>query len=324
MARTPKTADEAIRITDVSRSFGPKLALDRVSLSIPPGHVQSLLGRNGAGKTTLLRIMTGLVGASGGSVEVGGVDATGAPLALRRAIGLVPSGDRSFYLRISGLENLVFFARLQGLRRRTARLRAEKALGQVGLEEAARRPVGTYSHGMQKRLGVARALLTDPSVLLVDEATHDLDPEGARAVRLLVRQAADRGAAVVWATQRLEEIRDFADGVTVLDHGKVQFNGTVGELLASKASPRYVLEVQNGRPADAALEQLLQRRLDGLGSIVRAPAAPASSFLLTLDDEVVLGDALSLLHASGVSVLSCRQELSDVEEAFLALVRGPE
>ena len=157
------SAPAAVNVCDVVRMFGDVTALDGVSLRLEAGQIEALLGRNGAGKTTLVRVLAGLVEPTSGSATVAGIDAAGSPRDLRRAIGLIPSGDRTFYLRISGLENLVFFARLQGLRRRAARAQAERALAQVGLTEAARAPVGTYSHGMQKRLSIARALLVEPS-----------------------------------------------------------------------------------------------------------------------------------------------------------------
>jgi ABC-2 type transport system ATP-binding protein len=308
-----------VSASDVTRSFGHKVALDGVSLAVPAGHVHALLGRNGAGKTSLLRILTGLLTPTAGRVSVAGVDVAARPLAVRRVIGLVPSGDRSFYLRISGLENLVFFGRLHGLGRREARSRALASLAAVGLAEAARTPVGTYSHGMQKRLSVARALLTDPPVLLVDEATHDLDPEGAREVRRLVRAAADRGAAVLWATQRVDEIRELADRVTLLDEGRTRFAGTVAELLTHTPRQRYVLGLRNGASTPDALEGTLQRQLSTVGTILRRPEA--EEFVLSLADGAILGDALTLLLEANVSVLSCRQETSDVEEAFVNLLR---
>jgi ABC-2 type transport system ATP-binding protein len=310
-----------VDVRDVSRSYGATLALDRVSVQVDAGRIEALLGRNGAGKTTLLRLLGGLLEPSAGTASVAGIDTSGSPRALRGAIGLIPSGDRTFYLRISGLENLVFFGRLQGLRRRAARDRAEQALEAVGLAAAAKVPVGAYSHGMQKRLGIARALLTEPSVLLVDEATHDLDPEGAIAVRALVRDAADRGAAVVWATQRVEEIRDFADGVTLLDSGRIRFRGSVPDLLAGIAPRRYVLELRNGTPSDPTLERRLQARLARMGSIER-PDPSTDDFLLSLHDGAVLGDALSALLAADIRVLSCRQEHTPVEEAFMARLEG--
>ena len=152
----------------VARSFRRTLALDDVSLSVRPGEIHALLGPNGAGKTTLVRILSGLIAPTSGSVRVAGLNATANSRDLRSEIGIIPSGDRSFYLRISGLENLVFFARMHGLRKRHAHERAYQVLEHVGLTDAARKRVGEYSHGMQKRLSVARALLTEPRVLLVD------------------------------------------------------------------------------------------------------------------------------------------------------------
>src|SRR5918994_3373951 len=178
---------------DVCCAFGDVLALDRVSLDVRGGEILALLGPNGAGKTTLLRIMTGLVTPTTGGVYVLDRNVARHADELRGRIGLVPSGDRTMYLRISGYENLLFFARMHGMRRREAAARARAVLEDVGLAEAGHRPVGHYSHGMQKRLSLARALLTDPALLLVDEATHDLDPEAATQARDLVSAAAGRG-----------------------------------------------------------------------------------------------------------------------------------
>jgi ABC-2 type transport system ATP-binding protein len=223
----------ALEVRGLRRRFDRRWALDGVDLVVPAGEIHALLGPNGAGKTTLLRTIGGLVAPTEGSVSVLGLDVTAASRTRRGHVGLVPSGDRTFYLRISGLENLVFFARLQGLPRRKAVARAQEVLAAVGLADAARRRVATYSHGMQKRLSIARALLTEPGVLLVDEATHDLDPEGAERVRSLVVERAAAGSAVVWATQRVEEISGFANCVTLLSAGQVRFTGSVGELLAA-------------------------------------------------------------------------------------------
>jgi ABC-2 type transport system ATP-binding protein len=220
-------------VRGLRRRFDRAMALDGVDFAVHQGEIHALLGPNGAGKTTLLRTISGLVAPTEGSVRVLGADVTTGSRALHGCIGLVPSGDRTFYLRISGLENLVFFARLQGMRRRRAVARAHEVLAAVGLSDAARRRVGTYSHGMQKRLSIARALLTEPEVFLVDEATHDLDPEGAQRVRSLVAERAAQGAAVVWTTQRVDEISGFANRVTVLSGGRVRFTGSVGELLAA-------------------------------------------------------------------------------------------
>ncbi len=309
----------AVAAHGIVRSFGPKRALDGVSLDVREGEIHALIGPNGAGKTTLLRVLTGLVAPDEGDVSVLAVDPGAGSRALRRQIGLIPSGDRSFYLRISGLENLVFFARLHGLRRREALAHARRALEEVDLLDAARLRVNAYSHGMQKRLSIARALLTDPAILLVDEATHDLDPEGGRRVRELVRAVARRGAAVVWTTQRLDELRGFADAVTVLSRGCVRFTGTVPELMAHSLPRRYLLRLQNGSLAGERLQPVLGRAVEGLGTLTAAGQGESPDYLLVLAENAVLGDALASLASASVQVLSCREERSEIEEAFLSL-----
>ena len=316
------STDAAIEAAGVTRRFDAKLALEDVSLRVRPGEIGALLGPNGAGKTTLLRVLCGLLDPHVGEVRVLGFDARRSPRDLRRRIGLVPSGDRSFYLRISGLENLVFFARLHGLTRRRAAARARELFAQVGLAGAERQRVATYSHGMQKRLSVARALLMSPDVLLIDEATHDLDPEGARQVRELVANLAAQGSAVLWATQRLDEIRSFADSVTLLRQGRVRFSGSVPELMAHALPRRYLLRVRNGSLSGGELEPVLQRALGRVGTIAAA-ADSGDDFVLALEDDTILGDALRSLLAADVQIYACREEQSQVEEAFIRLTRTP-
>jgi ABC-2 type transport system ATP-binding protein len=309
----------AVAARELTRRFGEKLALDGVSFDVRPGELHALLGPNGAGKTTLVRILLGLLEPSSGSVEMLGRDIRRHRAELRQVVGFVPSGDRSFYLRISGLENLVFFARLHGLSRRDARHRAREVLEHVGLSDAARERVGIYSHGMQKRLSVARALLSAPRVLLVDEATHDLDPEGAERVRGLVRDACAAGASVVWATQRLEEIRGLAERVTLLHAGRVRCAGGVHELSALARPNEHVIRM-NGRPAGDAAEAAAAVLL-GRGRLAPVEGGGADHFVLSLDEHAVLGDALSALTSVGFKVLSCRERRSEIEEAFLALTK---
>ena len=308
-----------VQVEGLTRRFGAKTALEGVSLSVEAGSVHALLGPNGAGKTTLVRTLSGLVQPGAGLVRVGGIDAARNQRALRTAVGLVASGDRTFYLRLSGIENLLFFGRLQGLSRREALARGTAALADVGLSESARVPVGVYSHGMQKRLSFARALLHRPRILLVDEATHDLDPEGARRIVDLASTAAARGAAVVWATQRLDELRGFADRVTILHEGSVRFLGTIPQLASTLPPRRYVLRV--GRAGAPAERGAVAAALSGLGVLLSSDLADGEHVLVALDDDVVLGDALAALVAADIDVLACRQERSELEEAFLALTR---
>ena len=302
----------ALVVESATRTFGDVRALDGVSLEVRPGEIHALLGPNGAGKTTLLRLLTGLVTPTTGHVAVLGASVGPRQRAHRDGVGFVPSGDRSFYERLSGEENLLFFARLHGLNKRASRARAREALAQVGLADAARRPVATYSHGMQKRLSVARALLGSPAVLLVDEATHDLDPVNAARVRDLVSRLAEQGSAVLWATQRIEEIRGFADRATLLVEGRVRFAGAVAALLAQADSRRYVLRLGGSRR--------LSELQEVLGPTARLEAlAEQGHIALELRAGAVLGDAVSMLAAAGARVHDCRRERAEAEDAFLAL-----
>jgi ABC-2 type transport system ATP-binding protein len=162
---------------------------------------------------------------------------------------------------------------------------------------------------------VARALLTAPPVLLVDEATHDLDPEGAERVRGLIADLAGRGTAVLWATQRVDEIRGFAQSVTFLDRGTVRYAGSVEGLMAQAGSRRYVSRVRNGHPGAPAVPQLER----ALGARATVEPADGEHFRMEPAADVPLGAAIAALAAGGIDVLACRQERSEIEEAFLAL-----
>ena len=320
MTRTG-TTEPVLSVSDLRRDFRGVHALRGVSLSVEAGEIHALLGPNGAGKTTLLRILIGLVDPTSGTARIGGIDPSDRQ-ALQRAVGFVPASDRSFYMRISARENLRFFGRLHGFSRKTALAEAARTLDSVGLTDAADRPLNGFSHGMLKRLAVARALLTTPKALLVDEATHDLDPEGARHIRDLAQGVADAGAAVLWTTQRVEEIRGFADRVTVLTRGEVRFAGSVSGLLAHAAPASFLITARNGGLRGDALAAAMQRAL-GTSASVEAPTTDDSeSFGLTLSNDVALGEAIAALTAAGITVTGCRDERPEIEEAFVALTTG--
>jgi ABC-2 type transport system ATP-binding protein len=312
-----------IEASGVRRRFRDVVALDGASMRIPPRSIHALLGPNGAGKTTLIRVLTGLVEPDEGDVRLMGIPLTGVTSReIRRLFGFVPSGDRTFYLRITALENLIFFGRLYGLTRRRAIDRANHVLEAVELTHAARKPVGVFSHGMQKRLSLARALLLDPPILFVDEATHDLDPEASARARELVANAARAGAAVVWATQRVDEIRGFADRVTLLDRGVVRFEGTVPELMGTAGARRFLLHLARQLGGGEQIDRVMDL-LQPIGSVLPAGGEGGESdgehLLLVLQGDAVLGDAIAKLANAGIKVVACREERSGIEEAFLRL-----
>lgn len=206
----------------VVKRFGPISALDGVDVEVAPGQVVALLGSNGAGKSTLVRILATTVIPDAGQVEIGGWDVVSASARARAAAGLALGEERSFFWRLSGRDNLEFFAALHGMRRRQARERAAQALVTSGLGDLGDRRVDRYSSGMRARLGLARALLGEPSVLLLDEPTRSLDPLATIEIRNLVLDlAAQRSMAVLFVTHDLHEAAAIAKHVVVLAGGRV-------------------------------------------------------------------------------------------------------
>jgi ABC-2 type transport system ATP-binding protein len=291
----------------VSREFNGRQVIRQLDLQLRSGEIHALLGPNGAGKTTVLRMMAGLMTPSGGHLRV----AKGDPgdREVRGQIGWAPASDRSFYLRLSGRQNLTFFGRLHGMSRSEAQERSERWIASVGLEEAGSRPVRLYSHGMVKRLVVARALMCNPEVLVIDEATHDLDPLGADQIRDLVRDCATHGATVMWATQRIGELPGFAHSVTVLDRGEVRFLGSVEDLAAQAGTKSYLVAIEGFGDSDTVEHPW--------GTLSRLPIG--DRWRLEVLQGVSLTEVFSELAASGVTVMSCAEERPDVERGFLRL-----
>jgi ABC-2 type transport system ATP-binding protein len=220
---TGERQDAAISIVGLEKSFGATTALAGIDLSAPFGEVTALVGRNGAGKSTLIRIVATLVLPDGGHVTVDGHDVARQPTLARRRLGLTLGEDRSFFWRLSGRRNLEFFAALHGLRAKAARAACDEAFEAVGLSDVADRRVDRYSTGMRSRLGIARALLGDPAVLLLDEPTRSLDPESAGEIqRLMAHVAHDRGTAVLVATHDMAEAAALASQVMVMAAGTVR------------------------------------------------------------------------------------------------------
>lgn len=211
-----------IKLRGLTKRFGSVTALDNVDLDVAPGEVVVLLGPNGAGKSTLLRVLATTVLPDSGTAIVSGIDVVRHPVSVRKSIGLVLGDERSWYWRLTGRANLEFFAVLYGLKRKQARLRAEELLGRVGLSHAADRPFSGYSSGMRARLSFARALILDPPVMLLDEATNAMDAQAAADLRSAVTEAShERGQAVLWITHDLHEATTVADRIAVLSAGRI-------------------------------------------------------------------------------------------------------
>ena len=207
-------------------------ALDGVDLTVGEGRCHCLLGPNGAGKTTLIKVLATLVLPDGGRARVCGFDVDREPARVKAAIGLAVGDERSFYWRLTGRQNLLFFAALNDMPPSSARARVEGILDLVGLAGVADMRFNTYSTGMRQMLAFARALLTDARVLLVDEPTRSLDPGSARRIRRFIREdlVGLQGRTVLWATHNLAEAGEVSDDLSIIDRGRVRAAGRTVEL----------------------------------------------------------------------------------------------
>jgi len=213
-----------IEIEGLSKRFGAVQALADVDLEVDRGEVVALVGPNGSGKSTLLRVLGTTVLPDAGRVRVCGRDVEAEPAATRRDAGMMLGDERSWYWRISGRRNLEFFAALHGMRRAERTSRAAELLQEFDLTDVADRPFSGYSSGMRVRLSLARALLADPAVLLLDEPTHSLDPVAAGHFRDLVDGLVrERQATILFATHDLREAAAVANRVIGLAAGRVAF-----------------------------------------------------------------------------------------------------
>ena len=222
-------------------------ALSDVSLSVGRGEVLGLLGPNGAGKTTLIKILATLMLPDEGSASIAGCDVVQSPELVRTKIGLVNTNERSFYWRLTGKQNLDFFAILYNLHGKRLHQRVNELLNLVGLIDKANMPFMTYSTGQRQRLAIARSLLSDPEVLLFDEPTSSLDPIGSAELIKFVKQelVGKNKKTVIWCTHDLNEAEKVSDQIAIINQGKVVIQGDIQQVkdhLNSKSICRLEVE----------------------------------------------------------------------------------
>ncbi len=302
-------AEPIISLQDLTRRFGPRTALDRVTLEIPPG-VTGLLGPNGAGKSTLVRILLGMDHPDGGTVRVLGRDPVTDGREVRRRVGYSAEGP-SLVPGLQGVEQVALAAELAGWARRDALLRAHESLAFVGLEEARYRKVEQYSTGMRQRLKLAQAVVAGPQLLVLDEPTNGLDPEGRRDVIAMIRTLAERdGVSILLSSHVLRDVEAACRWAIVLRAGAVVSEGPVEE--------HHVEE------ADAGGRTWIVRVIgdaEAFRSAARAGGAEAAESLgdgaRTRVEASGARQVFAWARSAGVSVLECRPARTSLEEVYL-------
>lgn len=216
-----------VAVDCVSRSFGQVKAVDGLSLSLSSGEVMGFLGTNGAGKTTTIKMILGLVAPTSGSVSVLGGDPSDP--CVRAKIGYMPE-TATYYPYLNARELLAFYGGICGLDAKTVRVRSDELLESVGLEDAAKRPLRTYSKGMLQRAGIAQALMNDPELLVLDEPFTGLDPLARIHFRELMRGLRDRGKSIFFSSHELGETELLCDKVVIMKKGRALYQGPVRQL----------------------------------------------------------------------------------------------
>jgi ABC-2 type transport system ATP-binding protein len=305
----------AIVVENLTKWYGARLAVDRVSFEVAPGEVMGLLGPNGSGKTTILRILTGFLRPSSGTARLAGVDITRSPLEARRHVGYVPEDVPLYeWMRVS--EFLDFMARIKGVAT-AGRGAIDAVVDRLALREVLRAPIGTLSRGFRQRVAIAQALVNDPPVLVLDEPTNGLDPRQIAEMRELVRSLAGSHTLLV-TSHVLAEVERVADRAAIVLGGRLL---TVHPIHRGVPGTRLRV-VARGAPqiVRACLE-----RVSGVKSLSVAADVPGTGVVtceVDIEQPAVVETLAAALVASNVALLALGPAQPDLEAVFLAMTGG--
>lgn len=298
----------AIQTVGLTKRYDEVTVVDGLDLDIAPGEVFGLLGPNGAGKTTTILMLLGLTEPSAGSMEVLGLDPRRSPLEVKRHVGYLPDAV-GFYDDLTGRQNLRFTARLNKVE--DAETQIDDLLEQVGLAAAADQPAGEYSRGMKQRLGLADALVKDPSILILDEPTTAIDPEGVAEILDLIRAlAVDQDVTVLLSSHLLNQVQAVCDRVAIFVAGTVVAQGRPHDLAAEQIGHARV-EFRFAGDAEAARERL--ESLETVEDVIHGKVP--GSWIVTLDVGT-LPETVSQLVASGSQLTGVRRVDEDLDAIY--------
>lgn len=300
-----------IETNDLSKQFNDFTAVDGVNLSVQSGQILALLGQNGAGKTTTVRMLTALLQPTRGSATVAGYDVAKNGHDVRASVGVLTE-HHGLYMRMTAHEYMEFFGEVYSLAPSVRKSRSDNLLEYFGLAEAAKRRIGEYSKGMRQKLALARAMMHDPSVLLLDEPTSAMDPESARLVRDEIARLKSSKRTIMLCSHNLTEVEALADKIAVIYHGKILIQGTLDELKRDVlGAPEYLVRFAEEWDANR-LElpdgmTLLEKTTTSLK--VRVDAPPVSNPIL-----------MQRLASMSAPVVAFQEEVRTLEQVYLKVM----
>lgn len=307
-----------IELSELTKQYGEQTAVDSLTLTIYRGEIFGLLGPNGAGKSTTILMMLGLAEPTSGSVHVCGVNSTRQPILVKRKVGYLPD-DVGFYEDMTGLENLLYTAQLNGLSRTEAKERASSLLLRVGLEGAAEKKAGKYSRGMRQRLGLADVLIKQPEVIILDEPTLGIDPEGVREFLQLIQQLSrDEGITVLLSSHHLHQVQQICDRVGLFVSGRMLAEGDIHSLSRQLFETEPVaIEAGVSSMSDSLLDSL--RQVDGVNRV----EADGQRLTIHCTEEVTAEISRTIVE-SGASLLHLTQKQYGLDEIYHRYFEGGE
>lgn len=308
-----------VSITGLTKKYGNFTALDNLTLDISAGEILGLIGPNGAGKTTAIKILVGLLRPTSGTARIGDADCVSQARRIKRLVGYMPDKFGS-YDNMRVREYLDFFGASFGIPRRTRIKRIEEVMETTGTTYMRDKFVESLSHGMQQRVGIARTLLHDPQVLILDEPANGLDPQARVEMRDLLLRLAASGKTLLVTSHILPELSRVCNRVAIVTHGQLRAFGTVEEI-GRMVSQRRTIEVQllDATQVSAAAD-LVGKQLEADAEVTPSPTEATVRFR-TSRNEAELGSLLASLIQGGLRVTQFREMQTDLEEAFMTFAR---
>lgn len=298
-----------IRTEDLSKRFGDFLAVDGVTINVQPGQVLALLGQNGAGKTTTVRMLTSVLFPTRGWAKVAGYDVVNEPEKVRSSVGVLTE-THGLYLRMTGREYLDFYGQVYKLDFNNRQKRSRELLDYFGISEFSDRPMGQYSKGMRQKLALARTLLHEPPVLLLDEPTSAMDPESARLVRHAIAGLRSANRTIIICTHNLVEAEMLADRIAIIYRGRILIQGTVEELKRALLGPAEYQVYAQGKRVQKDLK--LPYGVELIGENEKGPRYRVEN---PVEANPIL---LKRFIKSGMDIISMQEVPRTLEEVYLA------